>query len=148
MEIQPQLVLLEKTLINIEGLGRQLYPELDLWKTGQPVLREWMKERTGPRALAQRIRDDLPEILYTLEQLPGAARRFVDRMLENERPQRPTPRQNQLHQWARRRYLVVTGSVLLISASILIGLQAEPVEAGWGIGAAGLLLVFLGRPRP
>ena len=48
MQVQPQLILLQKTLFNIEGLGRQLYPELDLWKTAQPVLREWMRERISP----------------------------------------------------------------------------------------------------
>jgi ubiquinone biosynthesis protein len=53
MEVQPQLVLLQKTLLNIEGLGRQMYPELDLWQTGQPVLREWMAERTGPKAMVK-----------------------------------------------------------------------------------------------
>ena len=58
MEIQPQLVLLQKTLLNIEGLGRQLYPELDLWQTGQPVLREWMAERTGPKAIVKRFREE------------------------------------------------------------------------------------------
>ena len=51
MQVQPQLILLQKTLLNIEGLGRQLYPELDLWKTAQPILRDWMRERAGPRAV-------------------------------------------------------------------------------------------------
>ena len=51
MQVQPQLILLQKTLLNIEGLGRQLYPELDLWKTAQPILREWMRERASPRAM-------------------------------------------------------------------------------------------------
>ena len=83
MEIQPQLVLLQKTLLNIEGLGRQLYPELDLWQTGQPVLREWMEERSGPRAILRRVRRELPEIRYMLERLPGAARKALER-LENE----------------------------------------------------------------
>ena len=49
MEVQPQLVLLQKTLLAIEGLGRQLYPELDLWKTAKPVLEQWMRERHDPR---------------------------------------------------------------------------------------------------
>ena len=56
MQVQPQLILLQKTLFNIEGLGRQLYPELDLWKTAQPVLREWMRERTSPRTIFREIR--------------------------------------------------------------------------------------------
>ena len=51
MEVQPQLVLLQKTLLNIEGLGRQLYPELDLWQTAKPFLEKWMRERMGVRAV-------------------------------------------------------------------------------------------------
>ncbi len=56
MQIQPQLILLQKTLLNIEGLGRELYPELDLWKTAQPILRQWMRERMSPRAVLKRMR--------------------------------------------------------------------------------------------
>ena len=52
MEVQPQLILLQKTLFNIEGLGRQLYPELDLWKTAYPVLKEWMNEQIGFKSVA------------------------------------------------------------------------------------------------
>ena len=148
MEIQPQLVLLEKTLVNIEGLGRQLYPELDLWQTGQPVLREWMAERTGPRALARQVRQDLPEIQYALERLPQALGRFVDQMLEQEQREPSRPDRRTVHRWARRRYLLATGSVMLIGASILIGLNAEPMELGWGLGVCALLLLFMGRPRP
>jgi len=148
MEIQPQLVLLEKTLVNIEGLGRQLYPELDLWQTGQPVLREWMAERTGPRALARQLRRDLPEIQYALERLPQALGRFVDRMLEEEQTEPRRPDRRTMRRWARPRYLLTTGSVMLIAASILIGLNAEPIELGWGVGASALVLLFMGRPRP
>ena len=148
MEIQPQLVLLEKTLVNIEGLGRQLYPELDLWQTGQPVLREWMAERTGPRALSRQVRQDLPEIHYALERLPQALGRFVDQMLEEERHEPTRPDRRTVHRWAKRRYLLATGSVMLIGASILIGLDAEPMELGWGLGVCALLLLFMGRPRP
>jgi ubiquinone biosynthesis protein len=71
MQIQPQLVLLQKTLLNVEGLGRQLYPELDLWKTAQPVLRQWMRERTSPRAVLKRLRTQLPDTIESLKELPG-----------------------------------------------------------------------------
>ena len=147
MEIQPQLVLLEKTLVNIEGLGRQLYPELDLWQTGQPVLREWMAERTGPRALARQVRQDLPEIQYALERLPQALGRFVDQMLEEERREPTRGDRRTVYRWAKHSYLLATGSVMLIGASILIGLDAEPMELGWGLGICALLLLFMGRPR-
>jgi ubiquinone biosynthesis protein len=70
MQIQPQLVLLQKTLLNIEGLGRQLYPELDLWKTAQPILQRWMRERMSPRTLLKQARAQLPDTIAALQQLP------------------------------------------------------------------------------
>ncbi len=70
MQLQPQLILLQKTLLNIEGLGRQLYPQLDLWKTAQPVLREWMRERISPITMAKRLRQQLPDLLQSAKLLP------------------------------------------------------------------------------
>ena len=67
MEVQPQLVLLQKTLLYIEGLGRQLYPQLDLWQTAKPFLENWMKEQVGPKAAWNKIRANLP---YWSEKLP------------------------------------------------------------------------------
>ena len=60
MEVQPQLVLLQKTLLNIEGLGRQLYPELDLWTTAKPFLERWMSEQIGHRAFVGKLKKNLP----------------------------------------------------------------------------------------
>ncbi len=70
MEVQPQLVLLQKTLLNIEGLGRQLYPELDLWQTGKPFLENWMKERMGPKGVYRAIKQQAPDWLDKLPHLP------------------------------------------------------------------------------
>ncbi|NMG54661.1 ubiquinone biosynthesis regulatory protein kinase UbiB [Aromatoleum aromaticum] len=70
MEVQPQLVLLQKTLLNIEGLGRQLDPDLDLWKTAKPFLERWMDERMGWRALLHGVRNEAPAWAGTLPQLP------------------------------------------------------------------------------
>jgi ubiquinone biosynthesis protein len=70
MQVQPQLILLQKTLFNIEGLGRQLYPELDLWRTAQPYLRKWMRERMSPRTVLRRVRAQLPDTLLALQQVP------------------------------------------------------------------------------
>lgn len=67
MEVQPQLILLQKTLFNIEGLGRQLYPQLDLWTTGKPHLERWVKQQLGPCALLRKIRENMP---YWSEKLP------------------------------------------------------------------------------
>ena len=73
MEVQPQLVLLQKTLLAIEGLGRQLYPELDLWKTAKPVLEEWMRERRDPRTQLKQLIAAWPEISEDIAMLPAAA---------------------------------------------------------------------------
>ena len=70
MEVQPQLVLLQKTLLNIEGLGRQLYPELDLWHTAKPFMERWMEDRYGPLALARRLADQAPGLIDALPNLP------------------------------------------------------------------------------
>ncbi|MEX8497220.1 MAG: ubiquinone biosynthesis regulatory protein kinase UbiB [Leptothrix ochracea] len=70
VEIQPQLVLLQKTLLNIEGLGRQLDPELDLWSTAKPFLERWMNEQVGWRALLHHLRDEAPRYAKFLPALP------------------------------------------------------------------------------
>ena len=70
VEIQPQLVLLQKTLLNIEGLGRELDPELDLWHTAKPFLEKWMLEQIGPQALFKQLRDEAPRYAKILPELP------------------------------------------------------------------------------
>ena len=71
MEVQPQLVLLQKTLLNIEGLGRQLDDELDLWDTAKPFLENWMKDRLGPQSLVKNVKSNLPFWIEQAPQLPG-----------------------------------------------------------------------------
>ena len=78
MEIQPQLVLLQKTLLNIDGLGRQLYPELDLWTTAKPFMERWMKEQVGPKAFLARARKNLGPVSEQLPELPLLAYRVLD----------------------------------------------------------------------
>ena len=70
VEIQPQLVLLQKTLLNIEGLGRQLDPELDLWNTAKPFLERWMNEQVGWRGLLERLKNEAPRYAQLLPELP------------------------------------------------------------------------------
>lgn len=77
VEIQPQMILLHKTLFNIEGLGRELYPELDLWKTAHPVLKKWMADRVGPAAIISDIRENLPELREAMRELPAAIRHLA-----------------------------------------------------------------------
>lgn len=70
IEVQPQLVLLQKTLLNIEGLGRQLDPELDLWQTAKPILEQWMKEQVGWRGFVDRLKVEAPQYVHILPALP------------------------------------------------------------------------------
>lgn len=70
MEVQPQLVLLQKTLLNIEGLGRQLYPDLDLWSTAQPFLENWMKQRIAPQGMWENVKQHLPGWLEQSPEVP------------------------------------------------------------------------------
>ena len=78
MEVQPQLVLLQKTLLNIEGLGRDLYPELDLWATGKPFLQKWVLQKSNPRTIARRLVAELPTILRTLPEMPMLVHDFLE----------------------------------------------------------------------
>ena len=73
MTVQPQLVLLQKTLLNIEGLGRQLYPDLDLWETALPIMEKWMREKNSPFKAAKQMVTDAPQLIQQLPQLPQLA---------------------------------------------------------------------------
>jgi ubiquinone biosynthesis protein len=84
VEIQPQLVLLQKTLLNIEGLGRELDPDLDLWKTAKPYLERWMSEQLGLRGMADNIRQEIPFWSNTLPQLPRLLHSFLSRESASE----------------------------------------------------------------
>jgi ubiquinone biosynthesis protein len=82
VEVQPQLVLLQKTLLNIEGLGRQLDPDLDLWKTAKPYLENWMGEQVGWKGLIQRLKAEAPRYAHIFPQLPRLAHQALERAAE------------------------------------------------------------------
>jgi ubiquinone biosynthesis protein len=77
VEVQPQLVLLQKTLLNIEGLGRQLDPELDLWNTAKPFLEQWMIDQVGPKRFFQQLREQAPQYAKIMPQLPRLMHDFL-----------------------------------------------------------------------
>ncbi|MCB5161227.1 ubiquinone biosynthesis regulatory protein kinase UbiB [Marinomonas algarum] len=84
MEVQPQLVLLEKTLLNIEGLGRQLYPDLDLWVTAKPFLEKWMSEQVGPKRVLEEARKQAPQWAGQLPQIPNLIFTALSQMSHQE----------------------------------------------------------------
>jgi ubiquinone biosynthesis protein len=114
IEIQPQLVLLQKTLLNVEGLGRQLDPDLDLWKTAKPFLERWMDQQVGMRGLEAKLKQEAVQWSFLLPQLPrlmhaaltrhGDAERLIDEVRELRREQRLTNR------W----YAVATGLLVIV----------------------------------
>ncbi len=146
MEIQPQLVLLQKTLLYIEGLGRELYPELDLWETAKPFMESWMAERVGPAAALRELAERAPEILSELPRLPGmvvtASRqiRHLERMVDrqNRALHDLDARLGRLARGMRGRR--VAGAALLVLASVLLwGPIAESLSGGGDLGTvAGL----------
>ncbi|MDP6969361.1 MAG: ubiquinone biosynthesis regulatory protein kinase UbiB [Gammaproteobacteria bacterium] len=82
MQVQPQLVLLQKTMLNIEGLGRQLYPQLDLWQTAQPILRQWYKAQVSPKQVVRQLRDSWPDMAQQLPQLPGLLHKALEQQAQ------------------------------------------------------------------
>jgi ubiquinone biosynthesis protein len=125
MEIQPQLVLLQKTLFNIEGLGRRLYPDLDLWETAKPYLERWMREHMGPRAFLRTLRKELPKWWATLPEIPALIHENLRRAGRDEsakaRAREFEQLRRQLRQNHRRLYFAITGSGLLIAGAVMLG---------------------------
>jgi ubiquinone biosynthesis protein len=146
MEVQPQLVLLQKTLLNIEGLGRDLYPDLDLWQTAKPFLERWFKDEMGPAAALNKVRTQFPEWAQHWPEMPMLVHRtladaasgklavtFHSRELEHIR------RDMQRNQ--RRTLTGITGGALLVSAAALLGSATALPLAGF-CGALGALLLL------
>lgn len=121
MVVQPQLVLLQKTLLYIEGLGRQLYPQLDLWQTAKPFLENWMKEQIGFKAMYKKVYANLP---YWSEKLPELPELIYDslkqiKQLPELQKQHATLQLQQLNRARRSQFLTVVGSTFLIISCIL-----------------------------
>ena len=76
LEVQPQLILMQKTLLYTEGLGREFNPELDLWKTSRPILEKWMKEQKGPKVIAKKVLNNLDSYMEILPEIPSFFRRI------------------------------------------------------------------------
>ena len=115
MEVQPQLVLLQKTLLNIEALGLDLDPDLDLWKTAKPYLERWMSEQVGWRGLARRIREEAPTWATTLPQLP----RLVHKALAEDRSRGIQDRLDELVAEQKRQNWLL-GIIAALLAAVLV----------------------------
>lgn len=138
MEIQPQLLLLEKTFLHIEGIGRQLYPQLDLWDTAKPFIEGWLSEQLGVRALVKGMKKNLPYIAEHLPDLPQLAFKALDRIANDDLRLTLESRQiNELKREIRRAnqrgIRAIIGGSFVISASIIIALDGiAPIMVGRG----------------
>ncbi|WJW75569.1 ubiquinone biosynthesis regulatory protein kinase UbiB [Thiohalobacter sp. IOR34] len=154
MEVQPQLVLLQKTLLNIEGLGRQLYPDLDLWSTAKPFLERWMSEQVGARAFARNLKQSLPTWAETLPELPellhSTLQKAANGRLELQWSSKELDRlREEMRRANRRTVSAITGSALVVSAAVIYGLDGfAPLMVGgaplltWMLGGAGAMLLL------
>jgi ubiquinone biosynthesis protein len=130
VEIQPQLVLLQKTLLNIEGLGRQLDPELDLWSTAKPFLEKWMLEQVGPQRLWKQLKDEAPRLAKMLPELPRLVHAFLQRDHEEEK--------RQLRELIRmqQRTNRTLQAILLLALGFFAGLVVTALLGLWSLGQA------------
>ncbi|SIT69278.1 2-octaprenylphenol hydroxylase [Ectothiorhodosinus mongolicus] len=158
MQVQPQLVLLEKTLLNIEGMGRDLYPELDLWQTARPFIQRWMDEQVGARAFIKGLQRNLPFILEKTPDLP-------ELIYEALRHQAQRPSETQLYavqaatesqqetQGRQSQVLAIAGGSALLAAVLVAALiPAAPSAMGlpwasWVLGIGSLLAFALAWRR-
>ena len=124
IEVQPQLVLLQKTLLNIEGLGRDLDPELDLWKTAKPFLERWMSEQVGWRGLVNTLKKEAPRWATLLPTLP----RRLHRRLDSDEAAGIAQKLAELHRQAQRRNMLL-GAI----AALLAGLLAVQILSRTGL---------------
>lgn len=151
MEVQPQLVLLQKTLLNIEGLGRELYPELDLWQTGKPFLERWVRERLGPKGILDYTRRNgsrwvvqFPKLTNTLLETPERMARLEAHQREQSQALSALVKETRRSAATRRMSTVLGLAGLGITALTLVGDQAW-ARAYWPLALGVLSLVLLVR---
>ncbi|MCY1296195.1 putative protein kinase UbiB [compost metagenome] len=130
-------MLLQKTLLNIEGLGRQLYPDLDLWSTAAPFLERWMRERVSPRQLIGNLQSQVEQVPH----LATMTRDLLERLSQPHLDDPAPPRQEARDAWLLR----IAGAALLGGAGVLAA--SSPIAAldawpAWLMAAAGLYLVL------
>ena len=158
MEVQPQLVLLQKTLLNVEGLGRELYPDLDLWRTAKPYLEEWVSEHLGRRAFVRELRRNAPRWGESFPAIPGLLHDVLSQARSGQlrvelHAEEMAKLRKDLRASNQRTVLAIVGAALIVSASVLLGLDGfSPMMFGkapiltWILGGLGVYLVFAAWP--
>ena len=154
MEVQPQLVLLQKTLLNIEGLGRQLYPDLDLWQTAKPILEQWMKEKASPRAAFKILQQEAPNWLHTLPTLPRLIQDIGQQVQGGKLKVQLSSKdlekiQQEIRKSSQRTTTTISGAAFIIAAVIIkafdggeVIMVAETPILSYLLGISGVLLLL------
>jgi ubiquinone biosynthesis protein len=150
MEVQPQLILLQKTLLNVEGLGRDLYPELDIWQTASPILREWMHERLGVRQVLKDLRRQFPELIEVARSMPTLLKSLVERSRGGRLQVEVTASEiaalrEELRRSQRRRDQVSVGAAIFFAGLLWTGVTGAHDWTSWActaIGAGWLLMAW------
>ena len=155
VEIMPQLIMLQKTIINIEGIGRQLYPELDLWKTARPQLERFMEKRIGMKGLLKGVKLNIPKLIDRFPDIPNRALDVLDQLYEGRiEMENKSKELNHLRKemkiYSRSTVLAVVGSGFLLSSAIIYGLDntthgvfASVPIVSWLLGYSGMMLLYL-----
>ncbi|MFA5627214.1 MAG: ubiquinone biosynthesis regulatory protein kinase UbiB [Thiohalomonadaceae bacterium] len=155
MEVQPQLVLLQKTLLNIEGLGRQIDPQLDLWTTAKPFLERWMSEQVGVRSFINRIKHNIPSWGESLPEIPQLIHEVLQHARQGTLQVQSSPAEwqqlrEEIRSNNRRTLAAIIGSALIISAAVLLGLDGyaprmlgDAPIASWALGLVGAAFWFI-----
>ena len=149
MEVQPQLVLLQKTLLYIEGLGRQLYPELDLWSTAKPYLERWMEQQVGPRAFARKLKKNLPKMTEYAADMPILLHKVLRDASEGRlelvlKSQELTKLREEARENHRIMVATISGGAMLISGALLLTLGPSILLPATTTLLAGLALSGIG----
>ena len=129
VEVQPQLVLLQKTLLNIEGLGRQLDPDLDLWETAKPFLERWMKEQVGWRGLVERLKIEAPHYAQILPQLPRLLQQALEAKAQGQQSDNRVLLQRLLAE--QRRTNLLLGIAMYFGGGLLAGILVVQLLLRW-----------------
>jgi len=153
MEVQPSLVLLQKTLLNIEGLGRQLYPELDLWQTAMPYLENWNTKRLNPFILLTKIQENIPSLVEQLPHLPLLLLKAIEQSNQfseiSDSLKNQEVRQKEMEKKQKR--VARTGGIaaLVLAAATLVPLTSAVIVSSpistLGLTAVGFYLLYFRR---
>ena len=158
MEVQPQLVLLQKTLLNIEGLGRSLYPDLDLWKTAKPFMEDWATKQTSMENFAESIKQQLPQALEIIPEIPQM---LLDHIRHNKEQNQLIQHQNQELQRLQKEIktnrsrtatliygatLIITGAIIANASMFSSSVLRDIPTFSWLLGGAGLAIIWF-SPR-